>query len=1660
MGRLNHLDSKLFLRSCLTILLAVVLVLQPVTSLALDTSEIDGIVDFSPTMPSEVTAPKSTSINLLQSLSQGRPFHDLIDYIGYKNVTKTDMDAIRWSFILSQLATPLEESMEDVLKHDLVLQMKSKNLKIATAPLVSDKDYSYEQVSAMYTGEEYQVNADEFSKIYDTISANIRYNKLWDKYGNHFTIKSFYDTTDRKNQIGFISDYVYTNKGNTIYDDNSKLFDVLTGLYSYDDIEKSSNLVSFWQNPERLITSTGFDKVEGQRRLVPVYLGSNIADMYLQIGMMVFCKQNSASGMTYNKFVDIYGACELYADSFGNIVFYDSAMKKYRMILPNACNPVFTSPDESRPSEPMYDEDFFNNLWNQNALGVADARAKSQLYSVYPQPARYELLGEYGSDVEGYVLRGTPSAGVRLSDTDNEGWRMKNKEIDTWNEQTFIYNKWLGAAYSTKRRTSTEEIDNHTYDIDDISDVSSAYYPAYIGPILDSRIDYRNSLVFMKNAKTYLEMWYSYFENWRPPASTLERFLSWAGLGNNGTRNNAMVLPLEPYSGNYMSVRSIDHDPDLDNPEYIVEKYIDPMNILYNTLLLEGTKVFNGKAERDSKEISDSALKAMWSIAQMSTSAIIQASSDSLLPASEGMDLLAEGRGGGIAQFVYDQSLVDVEIPELLGDEGGYLKSGKKFVRTKWEDIDIKIGEPPNQKVITIHAPTYEQDYSAWFWSKMDNRLSNRFVNYPSDDIAVLSYVWLYDYLPKTIFSTYFEGGEGDKAVDSFLSSQNVTVSDNYKDNYVALPFNVKTFSNDANKTYTTYGLTLPLQQYDSAGNFYRSLENEYLGRNDTLYYQDSTGAVQEYEQETPCTNQITINSYALLLGLYKNTDTQYNVNNAVEVIEIDRTVDIAELANKVDYSITNPISVISSFISGFSQYIHNARGVKSTASFMLGISKDTYDQFVYAYITFALLIILLIVALLTLRVVLNRETALQGIKVVLVTALMITSIPTLFNLSQEVNRVVMSSLMQGVVDKTTLISVQKTIDGLVNTSSVSERNWKAYRQQFSELEDVFDDGYIQIPRTATSTGVGYENLAIDDLVKAIKYLGHGTDKYWYELPYEENAYPLYTRYSADITKYFYDNLMGQYMTYYNGNTGTDQGSVLTQYKDIPEENTTEVVDRLDRLLHMLKGGAAPLFYDTEFLQTKDVLGIARFFNQSVINPYDVGTENNLPNLSVFTPLLERSIQEKHKPELIRGVGYVYPYTPAGLTQATSGERTQFNWIIPNTKDWTTKPTVFEDKIVLTNERALKRIKNILKYRAGTFSDTAVFYTASIIIVDEMANTMSSIEYGPPSISDTDKVLRLIYTNNTDAIYNSEELMYIIQDSVKGGAILCLLVVIMEIMIAVCNVLSILACAFVAVILPICVYRYMEGGMHIYKRQIIGTLTQLALNMCALFLANLPLKVGVSLSNQRMSTVGLWVFTIVAVFVSFQAMYISFKMISLISKDFATAGGSFVVDKLEDMFSNNANINAGDSNTDTDIANINSESASITYLSNDNLLNSQETELRMEELQGDIPDQSGVDRLYSYDEPDGDKMIPIFVEHNDTSNVSREYQETLDQSSGTSNFNNSDYQTTSYSQPYQSLFSTPVEKEPSPTVIQLEDKSDKEDEAQKSDEEEFNITYY
>lgn len=1415
------------------------------------------------TIPVETVDENKVTMKIADALGQGAVNIDVASYLDYKNISERDYEAYEWSFALSQLAKPFIESISDVLNNTVSKQMLTNDLAINNEPEIINKDYVYVPIPS--SGEAYKITAVKYKEIYDTITKNLRYNKLVDASGTQYSLGTLLKG-GVTGKTGYVSDLVFTNK-DTPEVPTAELKNNIASLYEIDDLTKASNLLTFVKDEKRLIGADTSAVLRTQRRLVPILLGTDITEAYIQMGIMIYCK--SEDNTNFENLLTLHGNDSVYVDSFGSIVFYDTAAQKYKNILPNACNTLLTSKNEKAESKSLYSEEF------KSALNGSSDIKKHLSYS-----DKFDL-------------------GVTVP------W---------YNEKTFMYNKLLGSIYSSKvKGAQTGEQDTTEYNFSVEEDRLASYYPNYIGPTAANRSDYRNSFVFMKPNETYFgfSLWDAGAVITQGTSNLWDWFLASMGdlfapdslarnvsIYNGETFNSRQQIYANENSGNYE------------------EGVLPPTSILLNS------GVYNVKTANDNKfddKIKSEASKAFKQGEMFVTSSLInnycsigllQTAQDTLMNKSRGqyLEYVKDGEKGtpskaAITVSIPDSSLIDVAEPTLLGPDGGFITESKT-IRSEEDVYDI----------------TYQL--------KRDNRLSNKFTEMPKDDFIVLFYTWLQEY--NKSLQTYSMSQEYKELTKTAFD---VPADSSY--NNIATAMNV-----GAKETYT-----YTVNGYCSANVDYASLKQiaNAVKKTTTATTETTT------EFKNPLSLEAVVNPYVTMMALYRNTDIDNNPN-AVVFEEKVKEVDIVNLAQKIEFGIDNPITKISNMISGFTQVIHNAVAVNGTNNFMVDFinSKAFADALSwYIVITWAFLFVLLFIKVVGLIV--SRKGILRQLTSFLVVVGMFVSVPYLFKFTQLGGQALMTSTTQSMIDKTTLISTEKQVRIRLNNDLKAEQRFDAYRQQFASVEDVYAEAKLKALDGISNKKLNTKMVSLDDYVKNIfvnsNTVIHDTENKWYDstkfMPVHADSY------KNDINLFFYDYLFYKYIEYYADELN-GSGDILSMAQSLPlgqvvgEDGTpnitslTTIAENTEKAFISAKGGMYGMFNNPIYVQDNDVIGVAALLNQkttdetsssylkSYFNAVDIAFEKKESAFKTYdvSPLSTEYLEQ----EVGRSTFY------SSHKQAVTGEK----------GDTKIELTTTDDLVFKVSDNALKRIKGLLEYRKGEFSDISLMYVSSIIIAEEFVKETTGEKIGIQDTTDIDKIMRVVYSKNTENIYNQEELMYIIQDTIAGGSILTIFVVLYELLFRIITVVNVLMCVFISIMLPILFWRFQKHkGMTL--NQLIGYVSQTVLSFLSVFVATIPLIVMSNLANKIMSDFSYWCTTILMLVVAGIAVTLTYYCIKVLIKDFASLGGAMIKAAAMTAMTAASDFISQDSTIETD-------SPSMDISNSDVTMNTDAAQLQADEL--------------------------------------------------------------------------------------------------------------
>lgn len=258
--------------------------------------------------------------------------NDLSFYINRKNLTKREFEAFKWSFIFSQFAHPLEDSLLNVFDQDFFQELSKADLDIDSvrttilnSGLVADSDDI--KASSMDTDLQAMMLQDvNFNELAEVIKSNYAIYPLVDSNGTPASLDSFIS-----GDLGLYEPFfIYDTHGTA--DSVNELNALLYSKDKLTDLDK--NYGDKW-------TLTGFttdDSAEPYK--VPVLFYDSNTFLAMQMAMTIYMTNNDYSSLT--EAVAFLGAQTLAVDSYGNICLQKQSGDAV-IFIPNFYNTVLTS---------------------------------------------------------------------------------------------------------------------------------------------------------------------------------------------------------------------------------------------------------------------------------------------------------------------------------------------------------------------------------------------------------------------------------------------------------------------------------------------------------------------------------------------------------------------------------------------------------------------------------------------------------------------------------------------------------------------------------------------------------------------------------------------------------------------------------------------------------------------------------------------------------------------------------------------------------------------------------------------------------------------------------------------------------------------------------------------------------------------------------------------------------------------------------------------------------------------------------------------------------------------------------------------------------------------------------------------------------------------
>lgn len=229
-----------------------------------------------------------------------------------KTMTKREFEAFKWSFIISQFAVPLEDSLIDVFSQTYFNSMLEQNLDISAV-----------ENFLTYGG----TNPEEV-KITSSMLQDANFTDIVDTIKSNYTILYLYRDDD---SALYLSDLLYGEPA--LYE----------RFYIYDTILSSAdpnsiNNLYYHQDYLAGLDTNVYDYDISEPTKIPVAVYDAQFYLYLQLAVGVYCLRNN---VTVTELEALYGTAQIVIDSYGNICIYTSAGAK--ILMPNFGNSLLTA---------------------------------------------------------------------------------------------------------------------------------------------------------------------------------------------------------------------------------------------------------------------------------------------------------------------------------------------------------------------------------------------------------------------------------------------------------------------------------------------------------------------------------------------------------------------------------------------------------------------------------------------------------------------------------------------------------------------------------------------------------------------------------------------------------------------------------------------------------------------------------------------------------------------------------------------------------------------------------------------------------------------------------------------------------------------------------------------------------------------------------------------------------------------------------------------------------------------------------------------------------------------------------------------------------------------------------------------------------------------
>lgn len=1135
----------------------------------------------------------------------------VVNHLNTKQITIADFEAIMWSFIVSQFATPYEENILDVLNHNVFQQMINENLEITAVPSATTGNVMLDEVWKPNTQVADKV---KFTSIANTIKKNTQYRVLYGADGQQINLMKF--LTAGMGDVFYIADTETTISG----------------------VENNQAL---WDNRADLVSLYSSKAIVTKQKFIPVYVSSNVTMIQNQINLGSFLKGQSpyestaaanededevaiasekvarSGEATFAAIIGTVsetgatsasgsmGSKQMYIDSFGNIcVYHDNKMK---IVLCNAQNPVFTS----RPDE--------------------DDKVQDTIKTA----SGYDIVTKDIPNVVSVNLTLTEQTKTAPS-VYTDGGAADRAAVKS-NESMAVYSKPLLTVYSQMLTTGNWDSDNS---IHFVGDNVREDYPGFLEFSRAYQNSHKNQLIFFKspNYNVPSEAVTQVKNSYTTTPIEFTVFLKWASEDNvvyNGV-NMKTDLRLGDSAGTalgqwWQSVIQNFSGTNLGSTQSLI-KFDDGFfknwgmtsalsdEVVKNTapvLLWSNLQAYVGK---------DTGTPYRWITAQKAMNGVIPGTVqldimnvyNHMMIAGMGFDetkmipgtLFADNNRatasprsytlGGLLvptldfgqywEIANEYNAKDATVEDIRNGVMGGLAAGvdgeqwllrpglmKPMQRIEWT---IKSQDYENLKVL-IDKASKGSSFTGWggsnpfgvavadettglknwikaheqhafvdnvFLQLRDTRISDSWVIYDKEEVALLGYTWLNYYLPRSLYPRMFLDGsyETSPLLKKFV--------DNYNKGTVAGASSEENSRGTLAETAYIDGSTSRVWKDTQViigpyAELFGGSASDFIWK----FYPDTSPIPAVVEQSNVVSNgsdnnsvistelvysdHVEINVYDLLMGLYRNTDSAHNNITAEQTTSSEvQSVDKNDILVGSWMFVKNTGSTVVSWAATILQSVHRSLANGSFGDFFqVGwlTSTEVWTK-ISQYYFIAVLSLATIASLYVIFSLLwDKQVGLFTTIRKLGISVMLTMVPVLLmNFMVYGLDATSKGLLTTTLNKAAVAETSVLVTGATNANADFEYNYQKFRQQFDSLEDVLGKYGYQLPVSYYSSvnQFKYTNQNLQDSMNSVTWTSNQGLSKWYDyrafVPVQKD------RYSKDLYYYFYDYIKWQYLQY------------------------------------------------------------------------------------------------------------------------------------------------------------------------------------------------------------------------------------------------------------------------------------------------------------------------------------------------------------------------------------------------------------------------------------------------------------------------------------------------------------------------------------------------